>query len=158
MDATLPELATLIMEVHEESRRREEARFSFCLVSVDAHTGHFKAKPLGICSRADALDHAKKRKDALKKVNENFSKQSATARCLADFDFVPGDCLDVAILFGHSLNSTPPMYSAHHQNYQVDSDHLQGHGHMHSVRGRAGRPVKIVRMAPPPTFHQPPPQ
>lgn len=99
MDVTLRELATLIMEVHEESRR-SETKFSFYLVSVDPQRGSFRSKPLGTVQMSP-------KKLLAGPTTEDES--SGELQCLADFKFEIGDYIDVAICFGTSLNHEPRM-------------------------------------------------
>ena len=108
-DASLAELAGLIMETEadeappppaaaeEESSdqqqqstgqlRRKDARFSFRLIYQDSRSGHFMSRDLGIVYNARAT-----RDDQ---------------RTLGELRFLPGDYIDVAILFGPKSIAAP---------------------------------------------------
>lgn len=123
MDVTLRELASLVMEVHEESRR-SETRFSLCLVSVDPTRGSFRSKPLGSV-------HVDPR--SMKKGQRSEEEEQS----LADVGFEIGDYVDVAICFGPSLGFDPRM--------QQELPRAA----MDQVRQRPGG--RVQRLAPPPS-------
>lgn len=96
-DATLGELADLIKEVNEESRRKE-VTFDFQLVYADLR-GHFMFKPMGRVSNSKPSKEAKKSLESVR--------------------FRQGDYIDVAIYLG--AIPLPPLESYSHSSHSNHS-------------------------------------
>jgi len=86
-DATLKELAGLIKEVNEESRRRD-VKFGFRSYYQEINSGRWRAKELGMVYNSRAT-----RDDAIQ---------------LNDKGFRQGDLIDVAIYFAPAGIAPPP--------------------------------------------------